>query len=281
MHIVTRILPLLLVFMALTLAAGCSGKRPPAPEAQGSAAPADTVAPGEVVPVSATTDDVDNNFGFEDTAVTVADPLRPWNRFWFTFNDYFYQGVMQPLGKGYNFITPVELRTGIRNIFHNLLFPVRFVNCILQGKFLGAGVQLSRFVGNTAFGLGGFFNYFDTKPSIVPSYDEDFGQTLAVWGVGDGFYLVMPILGPTTLRDGFGITVDLLADPVTYLNPWPLYFGYDPAPFWVEATVRGGERFNAMSFKLDEYDRFKQAAVEPYSAMRDAYIQNRQVEIGR
>ncbi|AGW14077.1 MlaA family lipoprotein [Megalodesulfovibrio gigas] len=272
MHTVTRLLPMLLVLAVLTLATECYASQP-APLQNAAAAqtspPVDTAAPTE------------SDFGFNDGDATVADPLQPWNQFWFGFNDYFYQIVMQPLGKGYNFVTPVVVRSGIRNVFHNLLFPVRFINCILQGKFLGAGVQLSRFVGNTAFGVGGFFNHFDTKPSIVPSYDEDFGQTLASWGVGDGFYLVMPILGPTTLRDGFGITVDLLADPVTYLNPWPLYFGYDPSPFWVEATVRGGERFNKMAFTLDEYDRFKQAAVEPYSAMRDAYIQNRKVEIGR
>lgn len=211
----------------------------------------------------------------------VADPLEPWNRVWFVFNDGVYRILLQPLGKGYNYVVPEFARTGVKNLSHNLLFPVRFVNCLLQGKFKGAGVQMARFVGNTAFGLGGLLNTFDEKKSIVPSHDEDFGQTLAVWGVGDGFYLVLPLLGSTTLRDGVGRLADRFADPVTYLNPWPLWLGYEPAPYWVSATIRGGFTFNQISFRLDEYDRFKGAVVEPYAAMRDAYIQNRQMEIAR
>ncbi|GAB7080675.1 MlaA family lipoprotein [Megalodesulfovibrio paquesii] len=288
MHTATRLLALLLLCLAMSFAFGCSAKQPAAPKDPAATAPApDTpatqatapAAPAEPAPAPGTGDD--NFFGDESAVVVVYDPLEPWNRFWFSFNDYFYQGVMQPLGKTYNAVTPKELRTGIRNMYHNILFPVRFINSILQGKFKAAGVQMARFVGNTAFGLGGFFDYFDRKKSIVPAYDEDFGQTLATWGVGDGFYLVVPIFGPTTLRDGFGTVADLFADPVSYLNPWPLYLGYEPCEYWVGGTIRGVTLFNDATFTLDEYDRFKQAAVEPYSAMRDAYIQNRKVEIGR
>ncbi len=286
MHIVTNRFVCLLMVVLLATAAGCGAKQPTLPGAALSEAPAQVetegqegLNAGDAVADEAIALEGGDEFG-DEGAVYVADPLEPWNRFWFGFNDIFFQGVIQPLGTGYNYVMPEEARTGIKNFFHNLMFPVRFVNCILQGKFKGAGVQMARFVGNTAFGFGGLSDHFNRKKSIVESYDEDFGQTLAVWGVPDGFYLVLPLLGPSTLRDSAGSMVDRFGDPITYLNPWPFYF-YEPAPYWIGATARGTSTFNALSFRLDEYDRFKDAAVEPYTAMRDGYIQNRLKEIDR
>ncbi|TVM20005.1 hypothetical protein DPQ33_01905 [Oceanidesulfovibrio indonesiensis] len=216
-----------------------------------------------------------------DEYATVADPLAGWNRFWFNFNDALYTGVLQPLGRGYNYVMPVKARVGVRNFFDNLKAPMYIANSLLQGKFKGAGVHMSRFIGNTAFGFLGFAGTFNDKKGIVETDTEDFGQTLAVWGFGDGFYLVLPILGPTTLRDGIGMGVDsTFFNPITYIAPWP-FWQSEPWQWWTEYGVWAYQKFNYISFQLDYYDDFKATAISPYAAMRDAYIQMRRNKIAR
>lgn len=216
----------------------------------------------------------------EYDTVSVADPLEGWNRFWFHFNDALYTGVLQPLGRGYNYVVPEKGRIGVRNFFENLRAPIYIVNSLLQGKFKGAGVHMSRFIGNTAFGFLGFAGTFNEKKGIVETDKEDFGQTLAVWGLGDGFYLVLPILGPTTLRDGVGRGVDNFFTPTSYISPWP-FWETQPWQWWTEYGVEAYHKFNDISFKLDYYDDFKATALSPYTAMRDAYIQMRQNKIAK
>lgn len=226
------------------------------------------IAQADGLPQGTTVDEgFDADFGFGDAAL-VDDPLEPWNRFWFQFNDAVMTGVLNPLAKGYNYVVPEPIRRGVKNFFHNLLFPVRFVNCILQGKFLAAGVEFSRFIGNTMYGFG-FYGHFDHVPSIVEvTDDEDLGQTLAVWGFGNGFYIVWPILGPSTLRDTIGMIGDSFLDPVTYVQPW-----------YASTSASVFSRFNTISFQIDAYESLKEAAFEPYSAFRNAYIQNRNERI--
>lgn len=216
----------------------------------------------------------------EYDVATVPDPLEGWNRFWFSFNDGLYTAVLQPLGHGYNYVVPEVVRVGVRNFYENLKAPKYIINSLLQGKFKGAGVHMARFIGNTAFGLFGFAGTFNDKKGIVETDREDFGQTLAVWGFGDGFYLVLPILGPTTLRDGVGLGVDNFLDPITYISPWPFWEG-EPWQWWVEYGTWAYLRFNEISFSLDYYDDFKATAISPYSAMRNAYIQMRRDKISR
>ncbi|MFW5733530.1 MAG: VacJ family lipoprotein [Oceanidesulfovibrio sp.] len=216
----------------------------------------------------------------EYDVVSVADPLEGWNRFWFNFNDALYTVFLQPLGRGYNFIMPEKGRVGVRNFFDNLKAPVYIINSLLQGKFKGAGVHMSRFIGNTAFGFLGFAGTFNDKKGIVETDEEDFGQTLAVWGFGDGFYLVLPLLGPTTLRDGIGMGVDNFFTPITYIAPWP-FWESEPWQWWTEYGVWTYHKFNYISFKLDYYDDFKATALSPYTAMRDAYIQMRRSKIAK
>ena len=213
--------------------------------------------------------DFEEEYG-EPEVVLVDDPLEDWNRFWFDFNDFVYENMLHPLAEGYRYITPDEVRRGISNFFHNLAFPVRFVNDILQLKFKAAGVEFSRFVGNTVFGLGGVAGTFNDKPGIVETDDEDFGQTLGYWGVGNGFYIVWPLLGPSTARDTVGLIADIFTDPLTY---------YQPVPAWVLYSATGLKHFNAMSFQLDNYEELKKAAIEPYAAMRNAYVSNREAHV--
>jgi len=206
----------------------------------------------------------------------IADPLEGWNRFWFGFNDVFYSYVFRPLHKVYAFVTPQELRTGLKNVLVNALFPVRFVNSLLQGKFLAAGVEFGRFFLNSTMGLGGLFNVAKDKKTIVPvdPEGEDFGQTLGVWGIGPGIYLVWPIIGPSTVRDTVGRAADWLIDPLLFV-PGTTTMNMVSAGIW------GGLRFNAVDDTLETYETIKKAAVDPYISMRDMYVKYRQTRIAQ
>ena len=206
----------------------------------------------------------------------IADPLEGWNRFWFGFNDVFYTYFFRPVYKAYVFVTPKELRAGLNNVLTNALFPVRFVNSILQGKFFAAGVELGRFIVNSTLGMGGLLNVTKDKKTIVPvdPDGEDFGQTLGVWGLGPGFYLVLPVIGPSNARDTVGRAVDWLTDPL-------LFTPGTTTVTTLNAGIWGGLRFNAADDTLETYENIKKAAVDPYIAMRDMYMKYRQNRIGQ
>jgi phospholipid-binding lipoprotein MlaA len=209
-------------------------------------------------------------------AQAISDPLEGWNRFWFGFNDVLYVWVLQPLHKAYVFVTPQELRTGLKNALTNALFPVRFVNSLLQGKFLAAGVEFSRFILNSTLGVGGLINMAKDHKTIVPVDPEgaDFGQTLGVWGAESGFYLVLPLIGPSTARDAVGRAGDWLIDPL-------LFVPGTTTTNVVTLAIWGGLRFNAADDTLNTYENIKKAAVDPYIAMRDMYAKYRQNRIAR
>ncbi|MDR2124766.1 MAG: VacJ family lipoprotein [Desulfovibrio sp.] len=199
----------------------------------------------------------------------VADPLEPVNRAVFVVNDLFLEHAARPLSAAYTFVTPEFMRTGISNFFYNLNFPVRFTNNLLQGKPLAAGVEMSRFIFNSTAGLGGLFNPAGQLEPVVPVGDEDTGQTLGVWGAGEGLYLVWPLLGPKTLRDSIGFAGDYLLSPTTWIDdPWELGLGL--------TTL---EIVNNLDQILDMYDQLKLGAVDPYASVRDAYVQNRRAKI--
>ncbi len=140
------------------------------------------------------------NDEFEEAKVEVADPFSLWNRAMFHFNDKLYFWAVKPLTRGYKAVAPDFIRTGVKNFFINLTTPIRLVNCILQAKGKAAVVEFSRFIVNTTIGVLGFGSPADKYPQLIPSDSEDLGQTLGNYGLGNGFYLVWPILGPSTLR---------------------------------------------------------------------------------
>ena len=195
--------------------------------------------------------------------VKVADPLQGWNRMMFNVNDRLYFWVLKPCAQGYKAVIAEPVRVGVRNFFNNLTTPVRLVNCLLQGKGDSAGTELNRFVVNTTVGVLGFCDPALDKWELKPA-EEDLGQTLAVHGFSDGFYVVWPLLGPSTLRDSVGIAGDQFLNPVRYVEPAEASIGISAA----SAT-------NESSFHIGEYESFKSAAVDPYVAMRGAYIQYR------
>jgi phospholipid-binding lipoprotein MlaA len=200
--------------------------------------------------------------------VGIPDPLEPINRAFFHFNDKLYFWFLKPVSSGYKAVVPNPVRRSVKNFFSNLAFPVRFVNCILQAKFDGAGNELGRFLTNSILGLGGFFDvaekHFDMK-----AYDEDFGQTLGVYGLGNGFYINWPVLGPSTLRDTIGDAGDYFLDPIYHADLETTY----------DLSINGYEKVNDTSLVIGDYEDLKRSALDPYIAFRDAYFQYRRNKV--
>ncbi|MEJ2364932.1 MAG: VacJ family lipoprotein [Deltaproteobacteria bacterium] len=206
--------------------------------------------------------------GQDEEVVTVSDPLEPFNRAIFHFNDKLYFWFLKPAARGYNYVFPEELRIHVRNFFINLLFPVRFVNSILQGNFDGAAVEISRFVVNSTLGIGGLFDP-SSRGLHLPMQDEDLGQTLGVYGLGNGIFITVPVLGPHTARSLVGWVGDGFLDPITwYVQPMLLSWG-----------VKGYKKFNEVSLTLGDYEALKEAAIDPYVAIRNAYVQYRDTKV--
>ncbi len=213
--------------------------------------------------------DWDDEDDTQDLAL-VADPIEPFNRAMWHFNDKLYVWVLRPVALGYRKVTPERARIGVRNFFSNLTTPIRFVNCLLQGKGEAASTEFSRLVVNSTVGLLGFVDILKDHPQLHPPDREDFGQTLAKWGAGDGFYIVWPVIGSSTLRDTVGFAGDTFLNPVTYMDNTE-----------AALAIKGFERVNALTFRIEDIDAAKKAAFDPYEATRNFYIQLRQSKINK
>jgi len=206
------------------------------------------------------------SFGGEAPAPEVSDPIEPVNRGIFYVNDKLYRWVFKPVAKGYKFVVPDPVRVSVRNIFLNLGTPIRAVNALLQGKFGDTGTELARFGINSTIGIAGLFDA--AKEFHLTRKDEDTGQTLGVYGLGPGFYLVLPILGPSDARDAVGLVGDTYLDPLTYLLSFEWALG---AQFLRSQTD--------LTFRINEYEELTDAAVDPYAAVKDFYLQYRAKKI--
>ncbi len=204
--------------------------------------------------------------GLDRQAVEVSDPFEGWNRFWFEVNDALYFGVFKPLAQGYEFIIPERPRGWVRNFFDNLMYPVRLVGCLLQGKFESAGMETSKFLINSTIGLAGFADLTEGRKTVrpIPTGDEDIGQAFGAWGMGPGPYLVWPVLGPSSARDTVGKVGEYFITPTTYIHPW----------YWSVAT-KSYARINALTFEIGRYESLMDSSVDPYAAVRDAYLKLR------
>ncbi len=211
-----------------------------------------------------------DEFEENNPLIVVADPFEPVNRVFFTFNDKLYFYCLKPAAKGYSRIVPSPARRGVKNFFKNLSFPVRFVNCLFQGKFEGAGHELGRFLVNSTLGVGGFMDRASSEFNI-PEFDEDFGQTLAVYGLGHGFFINWPFMGPSSALDTVGSAGDAFLEPLDYLD---LKTKYDVA-------IKGVEIVNRTSLETGQYESLKDAALDHYIAVRDAYLQYRRSEAAK
>lgn len=203
----------------------------------------------------------------EEEVVQIADPLYPWNKTMYHFNDKFYFWLMKPLAQGYSSVVPEDIRLSVSNFFDNITTPVRFVSNLLQLKVKDAGNELFRFLYNSTAGVCGFADAakidFDVRKK-----DEDLGQTMGSYGIGHGIYLVWPFLGPSSLRDTVGRVGDRFLTPINYINPTETAVGI---------TVY--DRVNETSFRIGDYEDLKKSAIDPYVSIRDAYVQHRKKKV--
>lgn len=193
------------------------------------------------------------------------DPSDPWekmNRQTYAFNDKVDTYVMRPIAKGYEAVVPETARESIHNVFVNLGEPANIMNNALQGKGEGALASLFRLLINTTLGVGGLFDVAGVHGG-QPVRSEDFGQTLGVWGVGDGPYFVIPFLGPSSVRDTAGLGVGYFSQPQTYTDGG-----------WIEWGAWGMYAVDARARLLPATDLLKEA-VDPYVMAREAYLSNR------
>lgn len=198
------------------------------------------------------------------------DPLEPMNRAVFQFNEAADKVVLRPLAIGYRKVIPRGVRIAVRNFLNNLEAPVVLLNDLLQGEGLRARDTLGRFLTNTILGVGGLIDI--ASDAGIPYHDEDFGQTLAVWGVGPGPYLVLPLYGPSGVRDGFGDAVDAMVDPVAiYIRD---EYGWEGA---VTRYIVDSVDWRATN--LEFIDDLRRSSIDFYAATRSAYRQQRNNEI--
>lgn len=258
----TPSLLLVLLGFSLPIFVGCSStsRKPAAPPA--AAAAGEPKSDGKSV--KAVSDDLDE-YGAN---IAVADPLEPLNRATFWINDGLYTIALRPISKGYEKVVPRFARQGIYNAYENVKFPVRLVNHLLQGNFPRAGQETGKFLVNSTAGIGGLGRPSDHIPALADVPSADTAQTFAKWGIGNGFYLVLPLLGPSTLRDTVGLAGDYALNPITWVCF--VYGDYD----WIIA-IPAANTLRAMPGQLAQYDTITKDALDRYLAARSAYIQNR------
>ena len=200
----------------------------------------------------------------------VNDPIEPFNRGMFFVNDGIDTLLLRPAAEAYRILLPPEFRTGVRNVLGNVRTPVILANDLLQGETQRAGETIGRFVLNTTLGIGGILDV--AKDFGLPGHGEDFGQTLATWGVSEGPYLFIPVIGPSNPRDLGGTVVDFAANPLT----WVTGNEYFDAMTNTRLVLQGLDTREGL---IEPLDALRQGSLDPYSALRSAYRQRRAAEI--
>lgn len=210
----------------------------------------------------------------EHVAQNVQSQSDPWesiNRRTLKFNSGFNKSITKPAINGYRAVAPRPIRMWAANFFRNLREPTTLANNILQGNIRASGTTLLRFFINSTLGVGGLFKVSDDFK--ITDRQEDFGQTLAVWGIPNGPYVVIPFLGPTNVRDGFGIGVESFLDPVTVGLDWGLNLS-------TLSGARGGaDVLLVIDQYIDNLTELEKSSLDFYSALRSAYAQSRAAEV--
>jgi phospholipid-binding lipoprotein MlaA len=214
---------------------------------------------------------------FSNKTEEIFDPLSGYNRLMTTFNDKVYINVLVPVSKGYAYVVPETARTGIDNFFNNIMFPVRFTNNLLQLKFKNSLEELERFLINTLWGLGGFMD-LATSELNIKAHKEDFGQTLGFYGVGEGIPVVLPLLGPSNLRDMVGFTADNFVSPLSRMGEDAVDYKI-PNTILEEYGIKTFDVVNNTSLNPDQYETIKKDALDLYPFLRDIYSQARKRQI--
>lgn len=196
-----------------------------------------------------------------------SDPLEGWNRGVFAFNNAIDTVIIEPVAEGYRFVTPKPVRTGVANFFGNLKEPMTFANSLLQGNVDGAFTAFWRFAINSTIGIGGLIDVADSSTDLK-KHREDFGQTMASWGWTDSTYFVLPILGPSTLRDAIGLVPDYYSHPATY-------YLESNDQIW----FRAAEGLSAREGVLDITQDIDETSLDKYATYRSLYLQKRKAEV--
>ncbi len=191
------------------------------------------------------------------------DPWEGFNRGVWWFDDRLDRFVLEPIAVSWRFVTPTVVRTRLRNVFQNLGYPLRFVNNLLQGDVQQAGRETGRFLMNTTVGVAGIFD--PASRYGLEMREEDFGQTLGVWGVPPGAYLVLPFFGPSGVRDAAMLPLDLLA------GAWPALISTE-----ANAVISGTRLVNTRALGIEDMREIRSASLDLYVALRDGYRQRRE-----
>lgn len=203
------------------------------------------------------------------------DPLESYNRAMFDVNDFFDRLLFKPLAELYRFFTPVYFRDRVSGIFSDMNEPVVFANSLMQGRLNDAGVSLGRLVVNSTLGVGGMWDVAD--PGLGwKAKEADFGQTLHSWGAGQGPYMILPLFGPSTLRDTAGKVADLVMSPWGYiatLGPHSTSSAYNYTSFGVGGLVKREQN-------LDRLDKLREGSIDFYAQLRSVYLQHRNKQLG-
>ena len=208
---------------------------------------------------------------FETTTLEdeIYDPFEPVNRAIFSFNNVADRIVLEPIAKGYKKL-PSPLQSGINNFLSNLRAPLVVVNQLLQGQADNAIQSSGRFFVNSTVGV---FGLFDVAEKIgLEEKEEDYGQTLATWGVGDGFYIVLPLFGPSNLRDTTGMVLTMMTDPINA-------YAVSEGEAWLVPMRTAANAVDQRSQIIDEVNALRDNSVDYYAAVRSSYYQNRNAAI--
>ena len=200
------------------------------------------------------------------------DPYEAQNRAIHGFNKGLDKNLVRPVAKGYAAVIPPEIRDRVNDFSENLQMPGVAINSLLQADLRGAGLATTRFLMNSTVGLAGFFD--PASDLNVPEHDTDFGETLAVWGVGEGAYIEMPVFGPSTQRDAIGFVTDIFTNPLTFFTIDSSPEQFIPPTAYAGAALNDRERFG------DTFDSVLYESADSYAQSRSIYLQNRRFELG-
>lgn len=215
------------------------------------------------------------SFGNEFTQdKAILDPFEGYNRVMTSFNDKLYINVLDPVARGYAQVLPETARVGISNFLDNLAYPIRLINNLLQFKFYYAFEETERFVVNSTIGVLGFMDI--ASDYNLQERKEDFGQTLAYYGFSDGAHIVLPLLGPSNVRDIVGLFGDSYVDPLNYSGDLKYKI---PNNFGQTFAIKSFDVLNSTSLNLGQYQNLKKDAIDLYPFLRDVYTQNREKQI--
>ena len=204
-----------------------------------------------------------------------SDPLKYYNILMTNFNDKLFMYALNPIAKGYDYIIHDNIQTAVSNVYSNILFPIRLINNLLQFKFANAAEESGRFIINTTMGLLGIFDIAKSEFDLK-QHKEDFGQTLGYWGVPGGFHIVLPILGPSNLRDSLSMFADSYLDPTFSRKKEFLKI---PHNIEVSLGISSLETINKTSLNLGQYEIIKKDAIDLYPYLKEIYEQKREFDV--